>query len=122
MESIKLLHVEDNEGDALIVREMLRYVKNLHVELSHVATLADAKDQLSSSNYDILLLDLGLPDSFQFSALEEILETKPSQWVIVLTGSEGHEKGIEAVKIGADDYLSKNVITPYSLERPSCSV
>lgn len=117
MKTIKLLHVEDNDGDALIVQEMLRYSKDISAELERATTLKEGLEALSKNDYDIVLLDLGLPDSFEFSAIEKIMEEFPNQSVVVLTGSEGHEKGIKAMGHGADDYLSKNVLTPFSLER-----
>ena len=102
---IRLLLVEDDEGDAVLVREHLDDA-GLHVDLAWVRTLDEAIDRL---DVDLVLLDLGLPDAIGIAALERLLGAGAPA-VVVLTGLSGTDVGLAAVAAGAQDYLVKGEV------------
>lgn len=110
---IKLLLVEDNAADALWVRKVLekRAGAKLNFRIEHRTNLADALDYLSSENPDIVLLDLGLPDSpGGLQTLELALEAAPHLPFVVFTGLSDEKLGVQAVQKGAQDYLVKGQV------------
>ena len=109
---VRLLLVEDDEGDAILVREHLADA-GLVVDLHWVRTLDEAIDRL---HVDIVLLDLGLPDAMGIAALERLLAAGAPA-VVVLTGLAGTDIGLEAVAAGAQDYLVKGEVDGEMLGR-----
>ncbi|MCX6027393.1 MAG: response regulator, partial [Chloroflexi bacterium] len=112
---IDLLLVEDNPGDSRLVREMLRGVSD--ITLDGVDRLAAAERHLASGEVDIVLLDLGLPDSQGLDTLARVRAHHPALPVIVFTGLDDEDIALEAVKAGAQDYLVKGRLDEYSLTR-----
>lgn len=112
LDTIRLLLVEDDEGDALLVREHLEDA-GLRVALTWVRTLDEALTRL---DVDCVLLDLGLPDAVGLPALERLLEAAPPA-VVVLTGLAGTEVGLQALAAGAQDYLVKGEVDGETLGR-----
>ena len=110
--SIHLLLIEDNPGDARLVREHLADAASGQVfRLDHAATLAEAKSLVESGvSRDIVLLDLSLPDSFGLETLARWQVIAPKLPVIVLTGSDDEALAVAAVREGAQDYLVKGRI------------
>jgi serine phosphatase RsbU (regulator of sigma subunit) len=102
---IRLLLVEDDDQDALLVREHLDDAA-LRVDLTWVRTLDDALGHLG---VDCVLLDLGLPDAIGLPALERLLAAGAPA-VVVLTGLSGADVGLQAVAAGAQDYLVKGEV------------
>ncbi len=98
----RVLLVEDDDGDALLVEEGLRDA-GLDASLVRARTLDEAIERLDS---DCVLLDLGLPDSMGLGALQRLLAAGAPA-VVVLTGLSGGDLGLEAVAQGAQDYLVK---------------
>nr|WP_239071118.1 SpoIIE family protein phosphatase [Cellulomonas chitinilytica] len=103
--AIRLLLVEDDDGDAMLVREHLADA-GLVVDLTWVRTLDEALDHL---DVDCVLLDLGLPDAMGIGALERLLAAGAPA-VVVLTGLAGTDAGVQAVATGAQDYLVKGEV------------
>jgi signal transduction histidine kinase len=103
----QLLLVEDNPGDADLVREALGSdpVNSWHVR--HVARLADAIGALAAAPADVVLLDLTLPDASGLSGVEQLVGRRPDVPVVVLTGWDDIETGTRAVQQGAQEYLIK---------------
>jgi serine phosphatase RsbU (regulator of sigma subunit) len=110
-----VLLVEDDEGDAFLVRELLLDAGS-EVLLSRARTLAEAVLALPGG-IDCVLLDLGLPDADGLDALRAVLEAAPAIAVIVLTGLADEHRGTEAVAVGAQDYLVKGAIDGQLLTR-----
>ena len=108
---MRILLVEDNPGDVDLIREILLSSTDSTYEIDDVERLAKAMATLSQRNYDIILLDLGLPDSNGFQALKHLREQFPDIPVVVITGSHDQETGIRAVQSGAQDYLVKQGIS-----------
>ena len=111
-----VLLVEDDEGDALLVRECLREAGLADDDITWCRTLAEGVEALVDLP-SCVLLDLGLPDADGLTALHTVVsEVTKATPVIVLTGR--HDRiGVEAVAAGAQDYLIKDDITPELLDR-----
>ena len=103
---IRILVVEDDDGDALLVEAMLEDA-GVAVTLSRARTVDEA---LTMLDVDCILLDLGLPDAMGISGVLRIHETPAPPALIVFTGMTGSDLGIEAVAAGAQDYLVKQEV------------
>ncbi|MBZ0296562.1 MAG: response regulator [Anaerolineae bacterium] len=114
---VRTLLIEDNPGDARLIQEMLREGEHPGFDLTLVNTLKGALEQLSSTRYDLILLDLSLPDSFGMDTLLKTQAEAPDTTLIVLTGFDDHNLGIQAVQMGAQDYLTKNDVDSKLLNR-----
>jgi serine phosphatase RsbU (regulator of sigma subunit) len=110
-----ILLVEDDAGDALLVREALERAAP-ELELRQAGTLAAALDQLPDG-IACALLDLGLPDATGIDGVEQLREQAPGVAVVVLTGRDDEQLGIEALGAGAQDYLVKGRVEPEVLAR-----
>jgi PAS domain S-box-containing protein len=115
--AIKILLIEDNPGDADLVRERLADAKGFAFELGVVDHLADGMLRASSEPFDLVLLDLGLPDSRGMDTFERMYRTCPHVPIVVLTGLADEEASMEAMRKGAQDYLIKGQINPLALVR-----
>lgn len=109
-EKYRVLLVEDNPGDARLVKEFLREDSFEGFELSHVVDLREALKYLLDNEPTAVLLDLGLPDSSGIETLEALYQQNPHLPIVVLTGMDQESLGLEAVKQGAQDYLPKSTI------------
>ncbi len=117
--SVKIIEVllfEDNPGDAGLLEEILEESNNLY-ELKVVESLEEGLDALNNVHFDIILLDLGLPDSDGINTLIDVNKISPNTPIIVLTGLNDEELGILAMKRGAQDYLIKKEIDGKLLTR-----
>lgn len=110
-----ILLVEDDHGDAVLVRASLEQAGIAESSVTWARTLADAVEALAT-NPNCVLLDLGLPDADGLTALVAVVEAAPDTPVIVLTGRHD-PSGVDALAIGAQDYLIKDDITPDLLAR-----
>ena len=114
---IKVFQIEDNPVDVKLVEEMLSINQGSHFDHKSVTTLRDALEFLSTENPDLILLDLSLPDSHGLESLIRIREKVPDIPIIILTGLESEEIGIQAMRAGGQDYINKGKITDSGLER-----
>lgn len=108
---ISVLLFEDNPGDARLIEELLINTQPTRFSLSHVETLKFGLHELSNKKHDLVLLDLGLPDSEGLISLTNILVTSPHIPIIVLTGLNDSETAFKAIEAGAQDYLIKGEFT-----------
>lgn len=115
------LLIEDNPGDARLVEHHLNapFVSDItgDVTLTHVDSLSDGLAELAQASYDILFLDLGLPESTGLATLERVLAEEPRIPIVVLTGLDDREKAVQAIQSGAQDYLPKDNLEPDTLAR-----
>jgi DNA-binding NarL/FixJ family response regulator len=120
---IEILLVEDNPGDVDLLRQILaeyRSADELHNPIYRIIEaekLADALELLATADFDLVILDLGLPDSGQLNSLREIREASPETPAIVLTGLDDESVGVSAVRQGAQDYLIKGQVEGALLTR-----
>ena len=113
---IEILLFEDNLGDAGLIEEMLEESEGVYL-LEVVETLEEGLVLLKYHFFDVILLDLGLPDSDGIDTLIDVHKISTKTPIIVLTGLNNEEIGIFAVKIGAQDYLIKKEIDNKLLKR-----
>jgi len=116
-EPLQVLLVEDNPGDARIVREMLAEMNTERYEVTPVDRLADALANLTERPFDAILLDLNLPDSYGLATLIKIRAVAPHVPVIVVSGLADEEMAIHALREGAYTYLVKGQMNGYLLNR-----
>jgi len=112
---LSVLLVEDNPGDARLIRELVRDHPALRVIA--VDTLAAALTQLADPSMDLVLLDLGLPDSQGVDTVTRLVHDHPALPVIVVTGQEDDALAQATATAGAEDYLVKGAIEPGRLIR-----
>jgi two-component system, sensor histidine kinase and response regulator len=109
-----VLLVEDSKPDAKFVRTMLQPQK---YELAHVVSLADAAHELKTQSFDVILLDLSLPDGSGLETLEAVKAKSSEVPIIILTGLNDEDTELLAVKLGAQDYIKKSEVNVNFLER-----
>jgi PAS domain S-box-containing protein len=114
---VRVLLIEDSRGDARLIREMLAEAGGTTFDVAEVATLAAGIDLISTATFDVVLLDLSLPDSDGLTGVARVKEVDPRLPVVVLTGLDDGELALRAVHLGAQDYLVKGQIESNPLAR-----
>ncbi|MDX8497470.1 diguanylate cyclase response regulator [Mesorhizobium sp. VK4C] len=114
---LNILLVEDNPGDARLIRELLSDGGTKAFMISTADRLAHSLEQIADQSFDLVLLDLFLPDSTGLDTLRRFQETAPDVPVIVLTGLNDEASAIQAVRAGAQDYLVKGQIDGQQIVR-----
>jgi PAS domain S-box-containing protein len=114
---LHILLVEDNPGDALLIKEMLAESGRQTFTLEPVSRLSDGLARLAQGGVDLTLLDLDLPDSRGLETFSRVHEQSPEVPVVILTGLADDVLALTAVREGAQDFLFKNDITPALLRR-----
>jgi signal transduction histidine kinase len=114
---LKVLLVEDSAGDARLLREMFRVEGPGRFVLTHVECMSDALAHLAKSGFDVVLVDMGLPDGHGLDTVRRALAAAPGIPVIVLTGLDDEVLASQAMKEGAQDYLIKGQIENRALPR-----
>jgi serine phosphatase RsbU (regulator of sigma subunit) len=110
----RVLLVEDDEGDAFLVREMLLDAAST-IELVRARSLREALDHVD--HVQCVLLDLGLPDAEGIDGVSRLIDRAPDLAVLVLTGVDDEHRGTQAVAAGAQDYLVKGQVDGALLSR-----
>lgn len=114
---MRMLLVEDNEGDAILIREMLGEQQELGIELEWADSLAKGLTHLALGNIDLILLDLSLPDTHGLETFETAQGHAEDVPIIVLTGLDDEALAGQALRRGAQDYLVKGRLDSYLLTR-----
>jgi two-component system, sensor histidine kinase and response regulator len=112
----RVLLIEDNPDDACLLREALDEAKE-QIQLVHVGQLEDAAKLLGQESFQIILLDLSLPDSQGIETLVRVQGQAPTAPIVVLTGLDDDNIALQAVRAGAQDYLVKGEIDARNLLR-----
>src|SRR5947208_13625198 len=107
---ITVLLVEDNPGDARLILELLGEVQAQGFDLERVDRLDEAIARLARSGVDVVLLDLGLPDSQGLDTFVRVRREAPKEPIVVISGLDDERVALEAVRSGAQDYLVKGGI------------
>ncbi|MDM8549059.1 response regulator [Desulfobacterales bacterium HSG2] len=115
--SFNVLLIEDNPEDARLIQEFLSNTAGASFDTLLAERLSDGIEALSLGKFDVILLDLSLPDSTGLDTLTAVRSQVPETAVIVLTGLNDEETAIEAVRTGAQDYLIKGEFEPVLLSR-----
>lgn len=111
---IRALLIEDNPSDAFLLQETIDCD---NVEITWTESLRDGLAKLESESFNVVLLDLSLPDSKDLDSLKEIRPRFPQIPIIILTGLDDRDIAIAAVKSGAQDYLVKGKPSSESMIR-----
>jgi len=109
--NIKVLLVEDNPGDVFLLQEFLKEVTTVVVDLMPVESLSEALNYLAKELFDVILLDLSLPDSQGLETFVIAHHEAKATPIIVLTGINDETLAIRAMQEGAQDYLVKGQVT-----------
>ncbi len=104
---LQILVVEDNAGDYLLIEQMLLEIRDFQKDIVHVDALAHAIQHLQTKSFDVILLDLSLPDSYGIDSFFRISQHSPQTPVLILSGLNDTRFAHDAVKNGAQDYLVK---------------
>ena len=105
-----VLLVEDNPGDARLLREIFNEPTSPASTLIHVESMSEAEKHLAEHEVDVVLLDLALPDAQGLGALRRARTAAPRVPVVVLTGMDDEALAAQALQEGAQDYLVKGRI------------
>lgn len=114
---MRVLLIEDNPGDVLFIQEQLKEVRRGECELESVSLLSAGLKRLARGGVDVLLTDLGLPDSQGLDTLRRVREQAPDLPIVVLTGNKDDALGLQAVRAGAQDFLCKGEVRGPGLMR-----
>ena len=128
--SIDILLIEDDLAEARLIQEILQNFDLDRFVLTHVERLQTGLNRLKQKQFDLILLDLTLPDSRGLSSVEMLVNNFASLPIVVLTNTNDDRLAIEAVRQGAQDYLVKRKINievlvrsiQYAIERQKASV
>ena len=127
--SIKILLIEDDLAEARLLQEILKSFELTRFVLTHVQRLQEAINRLKQEQFDVILLDLTLPDSQGLASVKLLVKSCPNLPIVVLTNTNDDKLAIEAVRQGAQDYLVKRKINvdvlvrsiQYAIERQKAS-
>lgn len=114
---IKVLLVEDNPGDARLLRELLNETGGSEFELVHVERLGEALSALGKQPFPVMLLDLSLPDAQGLGNITQVSRHAEGTAIVVLTGLNDEEVAVKALQQGAQDYLIKGQVDGQLLVR-----
>ncbi len=115
-DSFRLLLIEDDDGDAVLAERALASCGD-DFEVQRVETLTAALEALQDQRFDIVLMDLSLPDSFGLSGVQRLRESAPHISLVVLTGLSDSQSALAALELGVQDYLLKGEWSAESLKR-----
>jgi signal transduction histidine kinase len=116
-ETINVLLIEDSLGDARLIREYLSETQTAKFTVVHAERLSNGLELYSENNIDVILLDLGLPDSRGLDTFAKLHAGARDTPIVVLTGLDDEKLGEQAVQAGAQDYLTKAQVTDVLLSR-----
>jgi len=103
-----ILLVEDDPAQAFLATKLLEASPDARFRVDHVSTLGEAMERLDQAAYDVLLLDLGLPDAFGLQGVHRLCQERPTQPFVVLTAADEPNMARAAIKLGAQDYIVKD--------------
>jgi len=109
-EPIKILLVDDNPADARLIKEMLSEAESFHFTVEYAERIEDALKSVAKNTFDVVLLDLNLPDSQGLNTFLRLYERAPWLPIVVLTGLSDETMAANAVREGAQDYLVKGQV------------
>ena len=114
-DEFRILLIEDDHEDALLIEEYFRSTNTYSYKIDHITRIEKAIQELKSSDYEVILCDLNLPDSEGIETITQVFEAANDIPIIVLTGMDNTDIGIAALERGAQDYLVKGKFTDKQL-------
>ncbi len=112
-----VLLVEDDPADARLIQDALAGTGNSLFRVEWVTRLSDALKRLGSEKFEVILLDLSLPDSQGLEAFDQVFQAAPDSLILVLSGLTDEETARQAMERGAHDYFSKGHVDAHWLPR-----
>lgn len=112
---MKILIVEDSDSDARLLDIYMSKIQG--TDRIRTNSLVGALELLSNNRFDVILLDLGLPDSKGINTLDKVVGVDPYTPIVVLTSNEDYEYGVQSVRHGATDYIVKADMNPNIIRR-----
>ncbi len=109
-QSIRVLFIEDNEDDVELISRLLLRETSVSVDIRHTDRLSSAIHLLVSEPFDVILSDLGLPDSQGMVTFSKLHSCRPNMPIIILSGLNDEALAVKAVQNGAQDYLVKGKV------------
>ncbi|MCP4452061.1 MAG: response regulator, partial [Planctomycetes bacterium] len=107
---LKILIIEDDVVDRKLLERLLMRSSLSAFEVKSAGFLKEALDMVQAETFDIVLSDLGLPDSMGTTAIDQLHRVAPSVPVIVMSGRDDEATAVQAVQQGAQDYLIKGQV------------
>ena len=114
---IRILLVEDDAGDALLVQEMLSEIKAPRFVVTHVDRVAKAMDKLREEQFEVVLLDLSLPDGQGMELVKVVRQAAPETPIVVMSGQRDDAFALKIVQEGVQDYCVKGHVDSFLLTR-----
>lgn len=115
--TFRVLLIEDSESDADLIQVFLAQVRSADYLVEWADTLKDGLEKLQSEPFDVVLLDLSLPDSFGIDTCKRAHAAAPQFPIIILTGLDDEDAALDAINVGAQDFLVKGKIDGDVLSR-----
>lgn len=117
--TLNVLLIEDDEEDALILRKMLGRIggRETHYAVTGCLRFSEAGSLLAARKFDLILLDLSLPDSQGLATFEQVTQAAPGVPIVICSGLSDKQVAVEAIARGAQDYVVKSDITDSVFER-----
>ncbi|MBI3135883.1 MAG: response regulator [Bacteroidetes bacterium] len=116
-ESINILLIEDNAADSRLIYIYLKEMYLHKASLTLADSLSAGLEHIKNNNFDIIVIDLSLPDSSGIDTFKSVFAASPERPIIVLTGLEDELIGMNTVKLGAQDFLIKGKLGADALKR-----
>lgn len=118
IKTIQVLLVEDSPRHAELIRQYLDLApENLRFEVTGASSISEAQTQLTRRSFDVVVADLGLPDSHGLATFEKLHRQAPITPIVVMTGDGDEDMALRAMRHGAEDYLVKGSVSPHLLIR-----
>ena len=117
MNQISILYIEDNAADFRLIKEFLKETKRSAFNLVLAGTLKDGIEQIQKNNFDIILLDLNLPDSVGFQTFKKVFSCCKGIPLVLVTGDKDEDLSLKLITEGAQDYISKNNMNAFLIEK-----
>lgn len=114
---MNLLIIDDNKADIVLIQKMLEKIGDDSLSFESASSFTEGLNYIKNIKFDLVLLDLGLPESKGAETLGNMSKLLAEQAVIVLTGLSDEQIGIDAIKMGAQDFLCKETITAVLLKK-----
>jgi two-component system, sensor histidine kinase PdtaS len=114
--TVTVLHIEDNEDDQIILREYLKDT-SMDLRIESASSMATGLELLRRNTVDLILTDLGLPDSSGMETFVRLHDEAPNIPIVLLTGHNDEEFAVQLLSLGAQDYLAKSDINKRTLLR-----
>lgn len=115
-EKLRLLLIDDDQGDATMTRALVDRIERLDLSLDWVPSFEEGKDAVQRGEHDVYLVDYLLEDRDGVELVRWARAQGVRKPMILLTGRGSHDVGVEAMKAGASDYLEKGSVGPDRLE------